>query len=122
MSIVTTKQARFTKQILDDLAGVALPMERIYSQTVSGAPKSDVLAQLAAAAPGARRLLFVEDKLSTLVKVAATPGFERWELYLVAWGYNTQAERAQAQAHPRIRLVTLEEFPALLMGRTPPAA
>ena len=32
VSIVTTKQARFTHTLLRDLAGVDLPMERIYSQ------------------------------------------------------------------------------------------
>ncbi len=36
VSIVTTKQARFTHALLRDLAGVELPMERIYSQVKMG--------------------------------------------------------------------------------------
>lgn len=48
---------------------------------------SQVLEKLAAAtgASGAARLVFVEDKFSTLEKVARAPGFEAWELYLGAW-------------------------------------
>ena len=59
-------------------------MERIYSQTVSGRPKTEVLEKLAAAAPPGCRLTFVEDKLSTLEAVAKAPGFEAWQLYLGA--------------------------------------
>ena len=120
VSVVTTKQARFTHAILSDLAGVPLPLDRIYSQTVSGRPKTEVLAALAARAPPAARLLFVEDKYSTLEKVAAAEGFEKWELYLVDWGYNTAAERAAAAAHPRIRLVSPATFADLLAGGPPP--
>ena len=43
MYIVTTKQARFTHTLLNQMAGVDIPMERIFSTTVSGAPKTDYL-------------------------------------------------------------------------------
>ena len=62
-------QERFTEALLRDMAHVPLPLDRIFSQTVSGAPKSEVLAKLAARHPGAA-YHFVEDKLSTLEKVA----------------------------------------------------
>lgn len=71
--IVTTKQAHFTELLLQRMADVPLPAERIYSTTVSGAPKSSVLSQLAADHPGAKEYIFVEDKLSTLEKVGAAP-------------------------------------------------
>lgn len=67
--IVTTKQARFTKTILEKMAGIDFPMDRIFSQTVSGRPKSEVLENLAATHPHARNFHFVEDKMSTLEKV-----------------------------------------------------
>lgn len=51
------------------MAGIAFPMDRIFSQTVSGRPKSEVLAQLAAEHPQAGAFHFVEDKFSTLEKV-----------------------------------------------------
>lgn len=70
--IVTTKQARFTKTILEQMAGIEFPMERIFSQTVSGRPKSEVLQDLQSKHPEAS-CHFVEDKLSTLEKVSAVP-------------------------------------------------
>lgn len=66
--IVTTKQARFTETILRQMAGVEFPMDRIFSQTVSGRPKSEVLEQLEETHPGST-CHFVEDKLTTLEKV-----------------------------------------------------
>ena len=54
-----------------DMAGVPFAPERIFSQTVSGRPKSEVLAALAARhGAGVGRKVFVEDKASTLEKVA----------------------------------------------------
>ncbi len=52
-----------------DMAGVPVPMERIFSQTVSGRPKGEVLRRLAEQHGDAAALIFVEDKLSTLEKV-----------------------------------------------------
>jgi hypothetical protein len=51
------------------MAGIDLPPERIHSTTVSGEPKSRVLARLAEQHPGAASYVFVEDKFSTLEKV-----------------------------------------------------
>lgn len=51
------------------MAGVNLPAERIHSTTVSGEPKSEVLARLVEQHPDAQGYLFVEDKYSTLEKV-----------------------------------------------------
>lgn len=63
-------QAHFTELLLRDMAGISFPADRIYSQTVSGRPKGEVLAMLAGRHPAAGRRVFVEDKLSTLEKVA----------------------------------------------------
>ena len=69
--IVTTKQARFTQALLEQKAGIDFAPSRIFSQAESGAPKSEVLAALAAAHPGAGAYHFVEDKMGTLEKVRA---------------------------------------------------
>jgi phosphoglycolate phosphatase-like HAD superfamily hydrolase len=108
--VVTTKQARFTEALLRSMAGIEFPGDRIFSQTESGRPKGEVLAALGARHPGAA-LHFVEDKLSTLEKVAAQPDLDAWRLYLVDWGYNTREERARAAASGgRIRVVSAHEF------------
>ena len=113
--IVTTKQARFTAALLADTAGVPFPADRIFSQTVSGEPKSKVLLELEADHPGAAGFYFVEDKLATLEKVAADPACARWQLFLVDWGYNTAAERARARVREdgRIRVIGMEDFAGL---------
>ena len=111
--IVTTKQARFASAIMERKGNLVIPPERVFSQTVSGIPKTAVLADLGAAAPAARKV-FVEDKLSTLEKVCATDGLEAWELYLVDWGYNTAAERERAARNPRIEVIAVDDFTAML--------
>lgn len=50
--IVTTKQARFTEQLLKEMAGVDFPPDRIYSQTESGEPKSKRLEDIEVRAGG----------------------------------------------------------------------
>ena len=116
--IVTTKQARFAQAIMRQKGNLRIPDDRVFSQTVSGLPKTDVLADLQAnARDDDVRLVFVEDKLSTLEKVCKVgTALERWELYLVDWGYNTEAERARAAANPRITVVGVDEFVGMLNG------
>lgn len=113
--IVTTKQARFTAALLKDMAGVNFPMERIFSTTVSGQPKSEVLAMLTEKHPD-RQCYFIEDKISTLEKVSQQSEFDVWSLYLADWGYNTDKERKRAEANPRITVFGLTDFNALLDG------
>ena len=68
LSCGTSCQARFTEALLHNAAHLPLPPDRIFSTAETGQPKSEVLAQLQAAHPGAA-CHFVEDKLSTLEKV-----------------------------------------------------
>lgn len=112
--IVTTKQAHFTDTLLREMAGVQLPMERIFSQTVSGQPKAEVLAMLQERHDDAAGMHFVEDKMGTLDKVARDPRLAGWNLYLVDWGYNTPEERARARACDRIQLIDCQQFGQLL--------
>lgn len=113
--IVTTKQERYTAQLLGDMAKTPVPYERILSTTLSGLPKTTVLAELQEKhGDGDTRMVFVEDKIATLEKVCATPGLEQWELYLVNWGYNTKEERTRAEENPRIKLLGPREFQSLV--------
>ena len=112
--IVTTKQARFASAIMERKGKLVIPPERVFSQTVSGLPKTVVLADLQTASAPTARKIFVEDKMSTLEKVCATEGLESWELFLVDWGYNTPAERDRAKANPRITLIDIDGFVAML--------
>lgn len=116
VTIVTTKQARFADAILVDMGGVKIPEEDLISTTVSGEPKADVLVRLEETfnEDGASRMIFVEDKLSTLIKVANDKRLSKWDLFFVDWGYNTEDERQVAKHDYRMKLISKEEFCGLL--------
>ena len=42
--------------------------------------------------------------------MSKVPELQTWHLYLVDWGYNTPAERARAEADPRITLLSKPAF------------
>ena len=53
------------------------------------------------------------DTSAAAAQVAKVPELAAWNLYLVDWGYNTEAERSRAAADPRIELVDLAGLSAL---------
>lgn len=107
--IVTTKQSRFAEALLKELAGIDFPSERIYG--LGTGPKIKVLQQLQQMLQHqGLKLHFIEDRLATLKNVIKEPALDNWNLYLVKWGYNTQKEREEAEAIPRIQLIDLPDF------------
>jgi len=127
--VVTTKQARFALALLREIGGIPFEEDRVFSQTVSGQPKSEVLRMLeerhrdggtggGGEGPGGKGNVsfhFVEDKLSTLEKIAADETMKKWNLYLVDWGYNTEEERERAKKNERIEVVGVERFREMIM-------
>ena len=91
---------------------ISIADDDMYSTTVSGIPKTDVLRTLGV--DGNPRKIFVEDKLSTLEKVCKADDLDEWELFLVDWGYNTESERARAAANDRITVIDISTFISLL--------
>lgn len=69
-SNVGTVQARFTEALMHNMAKVPIPSEDIFSTTVSGQPKSEILVDLQSQHPGLT-YHFVEDKLGTLEKASS---------------------------------------------------
>lgn len=63
-------QAHFTATLLRDMAGIEFPMERIFSTTASGQPKTEVLEKIQNDHPELN-YIFIEDKFSTLDKASA---------------------------------------------------
>lgn len=107
--VVTTKEGRFVKQLLQQ-QGIHLSEERIIGKECKR-PKHETLRQLIAAFPGeAATLWFVEDRLKTLQSVQQQPDLEAVRLYLADWGYNTAAQRESIRNDSRIRLLSLAEF------------
>jgi phosphoglycolate phosphatase-like HAD superfamily hydrolase len=106
--IVTTKEGRFVKQLLQQ-QGIQLPEEQIIGKE-SKRPKYQTLRQLIEATGDAVTLWFVEDRLKTLQLVEQQSNLNDVRLYLADWGYNTTAHQESVRNHPRIKLLSLSLF------------
>ena len=107
--IVTTKEGRFVKQLLQQ-QGIELSEERIIGKECKR-PKHQTLRQLLEMFSGdATTLWFVEDRLKTLQSVQQQPDLTEVRLYLADWGYNTTAHQEVARNDPKIQLLSLAEF------------
>ena len=73
-----------------------------------------IMARPVAAEPSTS-LHFIDDRFETIKAVSQEPDLaKRYNLYLASWGYNTDAERAEASEIPGIRIITLPQFCELL--------
>jgi phosphoglycolate phosphatase-like HAD superfamily hydrolase len=107
--IVTTKEGRFVKQLLQQQA-IQLPENRIIGKECKR-PKHQTLRQLIAAISSENvRLWFVEDRLKTLQSVQEQTDLKNVKLYLADWGYNTKSQQELVLDHPRIQLLSLATF------------
>ncbi len=92
--IITTKQERFVKQILQ-ANQIELADQFIYGLD-RNMSKVEVLTELLAANPR-QQIIFVEDRLPTLINVARQAALKNVKLVLAIWGYNTVADQDQAR-------------------------
>jgi phosphoglycolate phosphatase-like HAD superfamily hydrolase len=107
--IVTTKEGRFVKQLLQQ-EGVDLPPENIFGKEIKR-PKYETLRELIKKAnTQTASLWFVEDRLKTLQLVQQQSDLNHVKLFLADWGYNTQPEREAGKNDPRIQLISLSHF------------
>jgi hypothetical protein len=61
------------------------------------------------------KIHFVEDRFETLLNIIKIPELDDIQLYLVDWGYNTQAQRLEAiSLHPRVKLIDGDAFKTLV--------
>ena len=110
--IISTKEGRFIQALLAQ-AGVELAAAQIIGKEIKQ-PKTDTLKQLLQTplkgAPRPLSIWFIEDRLKTLEKVKARAELANISLFLADWGYNTQAEKEQAQGDSRIHLLSLNQL------------
>lgn len=105
--IITTKEGRFVKQLLQQ-QNVEIERDRIFGKEVKR-PKAETLKQLLIQHPQAE-IWFVEDMLKTLYKVQKQPELASVRLFLANWGYNTESAHQAASADEKVQLITLEMF------------
>ncbi|KAJ0336713.1 hypothetical protein COL154_014341, partial [Colletotrichum chrysophilum] len=90
---------------------IALPTEQIYGLDRK-LSKPQILADLSAQQQHAE-VVFVEDRLPTLLNVIDDPRLTHVALYFADWGYNTVDDKQQAQQNPRIKRIDLDQWQAL---------
>lgn len=104
--VITTKQERFVKQILQANA-IELADERIFGLD-RNMSKPEVLKDLLITHPD-QPIEFVEDRLPTLLNVQKLPELSKVELLFATWGYNTQEDKSIA-SQQGFRMLSLEDF------------
>jgi phosphoglycolate phosphatase-like HAD superfamily hydrolase len=110
--IITTKESRFVTQLLAE-QGVELASQFVWGKELKRS-KTDSLKQILDR--GTKKpptVWFVEDRFSTLAKVATQPELESVKLYLAEWGYNTVTERESVLGQSRIKTLSLADLSAI---------
>jgi phosphoglycolate phosphatase-like HAD superfamily hydrolase len=108
--IITTKQERFVDHILR-ANQIHFPMSQIYGLD-RNMSKQQILNDLSLARPD-DEILFVEDRLPTLINAITDDRLDKVRLFLADWGYNTAEDRDSAASIKRIERLRLEDFTAL---------
>jgi phosphoglycolate phosphatase-like HAD superfamily hydrolase len=107
--IVTTKEGRFVKQLLQQQK-IELPENTIFGKEYKR-PKYETLRELLEIqAQTPENLWFIEDRLEALELVRQQADLQAMKLYLADWGYNTQQTRDSLRDRQDIKLLSLERF------------
>jgi len=108
--IITTKQERFVHQILQ-ANSVSVPKQHVYGLD-RGLSKPQILADLLASHPQ-QSILFVEDRLPTLINAINDARLTDVQLYFADWGYNTEQDKKIAAATTKINTLSLSDMMTL---------
>lgn len=107
--IITTKEGRFTQQLLQQ-QGLTLPPQQVIGKE-RGQPKAQSLHQVQQTYQiGFETLWFVEDRLKTLQNIQRQPDLKSVRLFLAEWGYTTSEDLAAARSDPQVVSLSLERF------------
>ncbi len=108
--IITTKQERFVDHILK-ANQISLPIEQVYGLD-RNMSKQQILNDLHAEEVSTP-ILFIEDRLPTLINVITDDRLDEVALYLAGWGYNTSSDKDSASNIDRISLIQLSDLTEL---------
>ena len=107
--IVTTKEGRFVKQLLQQ-QGIELNETQIIGKE-SKRPKYETLRIIKEnATESDATIWFVEDRIQALQQVRQQSDLKEVKLFLADWGYNTESQRAMAKARDDIQLLSRSQF------------
>lgn len=107
--IITTKQTRFCKLLLERFGVTNIPEDRIFGYGTG--TKISVLKKVMAQPENSdKSIVFVEDRYETLEAVSLSMLGVPLQLYLASWGYNTEKARTTADVHPLINCFDLPDY------------
>ncbi|GAB4543383.1 MAG: HAD family hydrolase [Pleurocapsa sp.] len=107
--IVTTKEGRFVRQLLQQ-QGIELSASQIIGKE-SKRPKYETLRLLKKPITGNNNSIwFVEDRIKALQQVQQQSDLQQVNLFLADWGYNIERDRNLAQSDRHIKLLSLQQF------------
>ena len=107
--IITTKEGRFVKQLLQQ-QDIELNETQIIGKE-SKRPKYETLRIIKDnAIESDVSIWFVEDRIQALKQVRQQPDLKEIKLFLADWGYNTESQRAMAKERDNIQLLSLSQF------------
>lgn len=104
--IITTKQERFVKYILN-ANQINIPGDRVFGLDRKMS-KEAVLLDLVDKHPK-KSIYFVEDRLPALLNVIRNKKLASVQLFFANWGYNTEKDKLDAQQEA-IELIGLDDF------------
>ncbi len=107
--IITTKQERFVHQILA-ANNIVIPEQQVFGLE-RNMSKQQVLKQLQNQYYDSP-ILFLEDRLPTLIKIKQDAALKAITLLLADWGYNTEKDKQQADTL-NIKKISLNDFQQL---------
>jgi phosphoglycolate phosphatase-like HAD superfamily hydrolase len=107
--IITTKQERFVEKILS-ANDISIPREQIFGLE-RNLSKQQVLRQLQDDHPS-HPIIFLEDRLPTLINVMNDHDLKDIQLLLADWGYNTEQDKESIKKL-NIPSISLIEFQSL---------
>lgn len=105
--IITTKQERFVHQIFQ-ANSISIPEAQVYGLDRK-LSKQQILTDLIRTHPE-HRIVFVEDRLPTLINVINDSRLNKVELYFADWGYNTEQDKQIASESSKINMLSLSEM------------
>ena len=105
--IITTKQERFVSQIFE-ANSIKIPAEQIFGLD-RNMSKQQILADLLIEHP-LQTILFVEDRLPTLINVIEDSRLNDVRLFFAAWGYNTIADKQLAAKLAMVTTINLDQM------------
>jgi phosphoglycolate phosphatase-like HAD superfamily hydrolase len=107
--IITTKESRFVKQLLQKVK-IDFPESRLIGKEIKQ-PKYVTIRQILADLQELpANFWFVEDRLDALELVQQQADLNDVGLYLADWGYNTASMRQKVAQDARIKLLSLRQF------------